>query len=54
MRTLPNVYLTPHLAGTEGTELARMADHAWQEIRRWLAGEPPGNGVTPGRLGRMA
>ena len=38
LRTLPNVVLTPHLAGSEGTELSRLADHAVEEIRRWVGG----------------
>ncbi len=52
--TLPNVYVTPHLAGSEGTELARMTDHAIEEIRRWAAGQPPRNGVTRDQLDRLA
>ena len=36
---MPNVVLTPHLAGSQGTELARMADGAVSEINRFVAGE---------------
>ena len=32
MHALPNVFITPHLAGSLGTELRRMTDHAIDEI----------------------
>jgi phosphoglycerate dehydrogenase-like enzyme len=54
LRSLPNVFLTPHLAGSEGTELGRLAEHATDEIRRWAAGEPARNEVTRDRLARLA
>ncbi|MEV0304572.1 hydroxyacid dehydrogenase [Streptomyces prasinus] len=34
-----NVLLTPHLAGSQGNELRRLADLALAEIRRWTAGD---------------
>ncbi|MEF3403107.1 hydroxyacid dehydrogenase [Agromyces sp. CCNWLW203] len=37
---LPNVTLTPHLAGSIGTELHRMGANAVAEVRRFVAGEP--------------
>ncbi|MET9295130.1 hydroxyacid dehydrogenase [Streptomyces sp. NPDC003077] len=37
---LPNVLLTPHIAGSLGTELHRMADHALDEITRYTRGLP--------------
>jgi phosphoglycerate dehydrogenase-like enzyme len=37
---LPNVFLTPHLAGSQGTELARMASSALDELERYARGEP--------------
>lgn len=37
---LPNVVLTPHLAGSKGGELDRMADGAISEINRIAAGAP--------------
>ncbi|WP_431976513.1 hydroxyacid dehydrogenase [Micromonospora haikouensis] len=37
---LPNVFLTPHVAGSHGNELARMGTHIADELRRLLAGEP--------------
>ncbi|MFE7412970.1 hydroxyacid dehydrogenase [Streptomyces laurentii] len=38
--TLPNVLLTPHVAGSLGNELHRMADQALEEIARYGRGEP--------------
>lgn len=37
---LPNVFLTPHIAGSMGTELLRMGDHVVAELERYVAGEP--------------
>lgn len=37
---LPNVVLTPHLAGSMGNEARRMGAYIVGEIDRWLAGEP--------------
>jgi phosphoglycerate dehydrogenase-like enzyme len=54
LRTLPNVFLTPHLAGSQGTELAGLAALAAEEIRRWAAGEPAINEITRDRLARLA
>ncbi|HLU55503.1 MAG TPA: hydroxyacid dehydrogenase [Pseudonocardia sp.] len=34
------VVLTPHIAGSTGNELRRLADAAADEVRRWAAGEP--------------
>jgi phosphoglycerate dehydrogenase-like enzyme len=35
-----NVLITPHLAGSQGNEWARLGRHAADEVRRWVAGEP--------------
>lgn len=51
---LPNVMLTPHLAGSTGSETRRLVDHALDELRRYLAGEPPQAGVTFDDLGISA
>ena len=51
---MPNVWLSPHLAGSQGTELARMTDYVFEEVRRWSAGEPALNEVTRDRLTTMA
>jgi phosphoglycerate dehydrogenase-like enzyme len=37
---LPNVFLTPHIAGAAGTEVPRLANLAVDEIERWSRGEP--------------
>ncbi|MGH0030620.1 MAG: hydroxyacid dehydrogenase [Myxococcota bacterium] len=36
---LPNVFLTPHIAGSQGAETQRMFDLALDELERFLAGE---------------
>lgn len=54
LRHLPNVFLTPHLAGSQGSELHRLADHVIDEVRRWTAGEPARNEVTRARWDRLA
>ena len=51
---LPNVFITPHLAGSVGTELRRMIDHAVDEIDRWRTGRPARNGITKDQLVRLA
>ncbi|MCY4463047.1 MAG: 2-hydroxyacid dehydrogenase [Albidovulum sp.] len=40
---LPNVTLTPHVAGASLRTLTRAAEQAAEEVRRYLAGEPPCN-----------
>ena len=40
LRVLPNVVLTPHIAGSLGTELHRMGQNAVEEVRRFVAGAP--------------
>ena len=37
---LPNVFVTPHIAGALGTEIRRLGAFAVDEVERWLAGEP--------------
>lgn len=34
-----NVLITPHLAGSQGNELARLRDLALDELRRWTVRE---------------
>ncbi|MCP2638151.1 hydroxyacid dehydrogenase [Microbacterium sp. HD4P20] len=38
--SLPNVFLTPHLAGSTGSELRRLGQAALAEVERFVAGEP--------------
>lgn len=51
---LPNVFLTPHIAGAAGPEVARMADLAIDEVARFLAGEPLRFQVDAADLDRIA
>lgn len=38
---LPNVFLTPHIAGSMGHEMFRLGGYAVEECRRYLCKEPP-------------
>jgi phosphoglycerate dehydrogenase-like enzyme len=40
LRSMPTVLLTPHLAGSLGTEVLRLTDRALDDLARWCAGEP--------------
>jgi phosphoglycerate dehydrogenase-like enzyme len=54
MYDLPNVVLTPHIAGSLGNEVSRMGDLAVTEVRRFLAGEPLGHEIRADDLARIA
>ena len=54
LRGLPNVFLTPHLAGAQGNELTRLGESALEEVRRLVAGEPAVYPVTLEQLATMA
>lgn len=51
---LPNVLLTPHIAGSLGNELHRMADHALDELERFASGRPFADPVHGDALSRSA
>jgi len=51
---LPNVLLTPHIAGSAGNEVIRMADWMIDECGRLLRGEAPLHGVALSMLDTMA
>ncbi|WP_455352469.1 hydroxyacid dehydrogenase [Streptomyces sp. SYSU K217416] len=51
---LPNVLLTPHIAGSLGGELHRMADRALDEVERFAAGRPFADRVHPAALSHSA
>lgn len=51
---LPGCVVTPHLAGSQGTELGRMAELAIEEVRRFAAGEPALHPVVASDMGRIA
>ncbi|WP_395362702.1 hydroxyacid dehydrogenase [Streptomyces sp. YH02] len=52
--TLPNVLLTPHVAGSLGNELHRMTDRALEEVERYGKGEPFAEEVRASDLQRSA
>ncbi|WP_051367418.1 hydroxyacid dehydrogenase [Hamadaea tsunoensis] len=47
---LPNVLLTPHVAGSLGNELGRMVRAALDELRRYASGEAFQHGIEPDEL----
>ncbi|ROO59186.1 phosphoglycerate dehydrogenase-like enzyme [Micromonospora sp. Llam0] len=47
LRGSPNVMVSPHLAGSLGTEIHRLTDHTLDELARWTGGEPLHAEVTP-------
>jgi phosphoglycerate dehydrogenase-like enzyme len=51
---LPNVFFTPHIAGSLGEECRRMGQFMIEECRRYLAGEPLRWEITRERLPYMA
>jgi phosphoglycerate dehydrogenase-like enzyme len=51
---LPNVFLTPHLAGSAGNELGRMGQSAVEEVARFVAGEPLAHAVAAADMSRLA
>ncbi len=51
---LPNVVLTPHIAGALGTEVRRLGDAAIAEVARYAAGEPFAHPLTAADLERVA
>jgi phosphoglycerate dehydrogenase-like enzyme len=52
--TLPNVVLTPHLAGAAGNELYRLGSWAVDELARWATGVPFRSPVWLSALATMA
>ena len=54
LHQLPNVFLTPHIAGSSGQEVVRMGEWMVQEWERMQAGEPLRYGVTCKMLETMA
>ena len=52
--TLPNCILTPHIAGSLGDEVVRMAEYMLAECRAWLSGRPVQYEVTEAMLATMA
>jgi phosphoglycerate dehydrogenase-like enzyme len=52
--TLPNVVLTPHIAGALGTEVRRLGDLAIEELARYAAGRPFAHPLVAADLDRVA
>ncbi|EEP69736.1 D-isomer specific 2-hydroxyacid dehydrogenase, NAD-binding [Micromonospora sp. ATCC 39149] len=50
LRGAPNVMITPHIAGSLGSEILRLTDHTLDELSRWIAAEPLRAEVTPEAL----
>ncbi|CAM5451982.1 glycerate dehydrogenase [Streptomyces abikoensis] len=51
---LPNVMVTPHIAGVQGSEGRRLGAWAVEEVRRWRKGERLRGEVRREELGRLA
>ncbi|MEV0634395.1 hydroxyacid dehydrogenase [Streptomyces sp. NPDC050619] len=51
---LPNVFLTPHIAGSLGNELERLGRIVVEELERLVAGAPPAHEVRHSDLARVA
>jgi phosphoglycerate dehydrogenase-like enzyme len=51
---LPNVVLTPHIAGSVDRECQRMGQWVADELRRYLSGEPLKTSVTKEQVALMA
>ena len=54
LRSLPNVILTPHIAGSLQRECARMGSWMADELRRFAGGEPLRYGINKAMLEKMA
>jgi phosphoglycerate dehydrogenase-like enzyme len=52
--SLPNAFVTPHVAGALGSELSRLTDAALEEIERHAAGLPPLDEVRRPDMDRIA
>ena len=52
--TVPNIIVTPHIAGSHGRECQRMGSYMVDEFRRHLAGQPLHWRITREMVARMA
>jgi phosphoglycerate dehydrogenase-like enzyme len=52
--TLPNVVVTPHLAGSLGAERRRQGQAMADELERFVTGEPLRHEVTQATMGQSA
>ena len=51
---LPNVFITPHVAGAVGNDIARLGELAVGELERLASGQPLQHAIAPTELGRLA
>jgi phosphoglycerate dehydrogenase-like enzyme len=51
---LDNVWITPHLAGVQGSEVRRLGEYAVAEVERFVAGEPLHGAVRAEQLRQLA
>jgi phosphoglycerate dehydrogenase-like enzyme len=51
---LPNVFVTPHVAGAVGNEIARLGELAVSELERLATGQPLLHAISATELGRLA
>lgn len=54
LHRLPNVLLTPHIAGCQGSEVQRLGAYAVDEVERFVRGEPLLGAVLATDLARIA
>ncbi len=54
LRKLPNIVLTPHIAGSLGPECRRMGRYMVDEFQRYLAGEPMKWQITREQAAKLA
>lgn len=52
--TLPNVVLTPHVAGSLNKEAGRMGEYMLEELKRYMNGQPVEWEITEEKFRRMA
>lgn len=52
--SLPNVFITPHSAGAQGSEVERLGEYAVEEVRRFVGGGKLLGEVTPADMARIA
>ena len=51
---LDNIFLTPHIAGSQANEVGRMAEYVIDDFERFINGEEPLHEITQEKFERMA
>lgn len=54
LNALPNCFITPHIAGSMGNEVRRMAQYMIEEYGRWIGGSETRWQVSARMLATMA